>query len=120
MKLTPLLLAASLVANAALLAFVATRSAPNAPAPVPPAANPANSASAREADTASAGLRAALASGDLAALQAAGLPADLARDVLLGRAFARYQQALKAARTSANPDDGRWWRTGAATRNREA
>ena len=120
MKPTTLLLAASLVANAALLVFVETRSAPTAPPPVQPLATPANSAANREADAVSAGLRAALASGDLAALQAAGLPADLARDVLLGRAFARYQQALKAARTSAAPDDGRWWRTGAATRNREA
>ncbi len=118
MKITPLLLLVSLAANAALIAVVATRSKPAAPAPV--LASPQAGSAARDSDhTSVEALRAALASGDLAALQAAGLPADLARDLGLGRAFARYQQLIKAARTAVS-DDGRWWRTGATTRNREA
>lgn len=116
MKLTPPLLTLSIVANVALLAFVATR-----PPAVAPAATTAVAPAASSSSTAglSAALRAALASGDAAALQAAGLPADLARDLALGRAFARFQEKIKAARATAS-DDGRWWRSGAATRNREA
>ena len=115
MKLTPLLLVASLVANVALLAFVATRPPSTAPAAAPATAHTTAAAS----PGLSAALRAALASGDAAALQAAGLPADLARDLALGRAFARFQQKIQAARAGAS-DDGRWWRTGGANRNREA
>jgi hypothetical protein len=108
MKLTPLLLTLSLAVNGALLVLVATRP----PAPVPAAA-PATAPATAD----SAALRAALAAGDATALQAAGLSADLARDLALGRAFARFQQKIRSARADA---DGRWWRSGAASRNREA
>lgn len=116
MKLTPLLLTVSLAANVALVAFVATRPSSTAHATAPAAAPTAPTASANGL---SAALRAALAAGDAAALQAAGLPTDLARDLALGRAFARFQEKIKAARATTS-DDGRWWRNGAASRNREA
>lgn len=114
MKPVTLLLSASLIANVAFVAFVATRSGES----------PSSGSTAHEVRTtgASAGnldaLRAALASGDAAALKAAGVPADIARDLALGRALARFQQKVQAARTN-NTGDGRWWRSRNATRSRE-
>jgi hypothetical protein len=115
MKPTTLLLAASLVANVALVGVFVTR---------PSGTSAAASASASRTDGSVSGkstldaLRAALASGDLAALKAAGVPADVARDLALGRALARFQQKVQAARAS-GANDGRWWRSRNASRNRE-
>lgn len=98
MKLSPLLLGTSLAANAALVALVVSRGGdevPSAKTQTPAAPRPA-------ADTA---LRAALASGDPAALAAAGAPESLARELALGRRFAAL--ATKAPAPSADP---RWWR----------
>ena len=108
MKPATLLLAASLLANVAFLAFVATRpvdSAPSSSAPGSP-----QSAAATGNPAATAALRAALASGDAAALQAAGLAPDLAREVALSRSLNRALEKIRAAR-GATSADGRWWRT---------
>ncbi|MES2693819.1 MAG: hypothetical protein V4773_10130 [Verrucomicrobiota bacterium] len=103
MKLTTLLLTASVAANAALLAFLLLRPAPTAIAP---------DARPRAAATASAqgdALRAALASGDAAALAAAGLSPETIRELTVGRALARALDRTRAARAS-QPADSRWWR----------
>jgi hypothetical protein len=103
MKPTTLLLTASLVANLALIAFVATR--PTDPAPGSPHAT--NSARATSAPT-------------TAASPTAAAPSAEARDTAIGRALTRYQQRLQAARATSAGTDARWWRTNAASaRNRE-
>lgn len=115
MKPTTLLLSASLVANIALVGVVATRSPESASDRPSTSAAPA---SARLSSADSEALRTALASGDLAALKAAGLPADVARDLALGKALAKFQQKMQASRT-ATSGDGRWWRNRNAAKNRE-
>lgn len=107
MKPTTLLLTASLVANTALIAFVATRPAAStgtSHAPHP-AASPTSPSAAKSS----------------APAQPSDAPAKQgpeARDLSVGRALARYQQRLAAAR-STSAGDGRWWRSTNATRNRE-
>jgi hypothetical protein len=54
-------------------------------------------------------LRAALQSGDVAALEAAGLSPEMARDVALGRIFSRFAERARAAQAKPG-DDARWWR----------
>jgi hypothetical protein len=111
-KTTALLLAASLVANVALVAVFALRR----PAPISSAASaPVAPGSARPAAPSDHALKAALASGEVAALEAAGVPADIARELALGRAFSRLADKMRSARTS----DGKWWKQrdgGAASR----
>lgn len=96
-----LLLVLSLVANVALAAAWFLRSSLN------PSVSSAGVTAHPSGDRAAAAdaLRAALASGDLAALRAAGLPVEVARDLLVGRAFAR----LMAQRTALRGADARWW-----------
>ncbi|MSU47660.1 MAG: hypothetical protein EXS37_00935 [Opitutus sp.] len=106
MKPTALLLVASLLTNIALVAVYVTR----APAPdrLPTAA--ARSAGLSAVVTAKEdALRAALASGDTAALQAAGVSPEQARELALGRTFS--QIAARARATQAKgAGDARWWR----------
>ncbi len=116
-KSTTVLLAASLVANVACVAWIATRTGP-----APTSANAgiirasaAGSGSAKDADA----LRAALASGNAAALEAAGLSPQLARELALGRTFSQLAEKIRAARARAAPD-GRWWRTRPAGSNPDA
>lgn len=107
MKPTSLLLAASLVANLALIAFVATRPADPAAASPRAAAPAANSARATSAS-------------DPAGSTSTASATTEARDTAVGRAFARYQQRLQAARAASSGSDARWWRTNSASaRNRE-
>ena len=61
-------------------------------------------------------LLAALASGDAAALRAAGLPDDVARHLALGHALAKLQARLRAVQP-APPADPRYWRHAAYLRN---
>lgn len=105
MKPLPLLLAVSLLANAVLLALV-TR-APTPPAPPSASAPPSTARSAGSADA----LRTALQSDDAAALEAAGLPPELARELTLGRSLVRAAERMRAARAR-QPANDRWWRTG--------
>lgn len=107
MKPLPLLLTASLLANVAFVALVATRSsAPSATRePAASASGSSASADARRADA----LRAALASGDAAAMEAAGIPADVARELALGRIFARMAEKIRASGSKASSDTP-WWR----------
>ena len=103
MKPITLLLAASLVANVALVAVFAMR------ASAPPSATVGSaSGAARKISQASASL----------ATAASAKERDDARDLALGRAFARFQQKISAARTGSS-GDGRWWRNRSATRTRE-
>ncbi len=104
MKPTSLLLVASLVANVALIGVYAVRSPATAPAPSASSKPTFSTPTAAGRDDA---LRAALASGDTAALQAAGLSASQAREIALGRAFAKIADRTKAAKGSG---DGQWWR----------
>ncbi len=116
MKPASLLLAASLVANAALVAAYVTRSP--APAPATSGATPVRTSAAGSRASADA-LRAALASGDAAALRAAGLSPDLARDLALGRAFAKVSDRVRAVRAQ-QTGDAPWWRNrGTPTASRE-
>ena len=115
MKPTTLLLSASLFANIAFVALVATRpanpsTAPSAPTSPGKAGSPDASAAKTDA------LRAALASGDAAALEAAGISSDTARELALGRTFSRLAEKIRAERGK-NTADGRWWRNrpGSAT-----
>lgn len=101
MKLPLLLLAGSLVANAALLVTLARR-----PAPPPPAA-PAPARPAPAPDPAER-LRAALASGQIRDLEAAGLDPAAARDLVLGRRLAAVLQRPR-------PGGERWWRADPAS-----
>ena len=100
MKITPLLLGTSLAANAALVAVVVSKVGdgprPQSPLPALAVSHPSTEAT----------LRAALASGDVAALTAAGAPESLARELALGRRFAAL--AIQAPAPSSDP---RWWRT---------
>jgi hypothetical protein len=102
MKPTTLLLAASLVANLALIAFVATR-------PTDPAAASPRTAAAPAANPA----RATSASDPAASTSTASATTE-ARDTAVGRALARYQQRLQAARAASSSTDARWWRTNSA------
>ncbi len=101
MKPTTLLLTASLVTNAALIAFVATR--PSDPA--------AGSPTTSQSPTPSPAARA------VAKTDPSAASAD-ARDNAVGRALTRYQQRLQAARATSSGSDASWWRT-TSTRNRE-
>jgi hypothetical protein len=109
-KTSSLLLTLSLAANVALAAAFILR----APAPTPTTSTAARATAATSGDgKASDALRQALASGDGAALQAAGIPADLANQLMLGRAFGRFAEKMRAAQNKAA--DGRWWRRAGAS-----
>lgn len=107
MKPISLLLAASLFANIAFLAYFATRPAePTASPALPPAATTTNALAA--APTASS-------------LPASAPPPTTARDLALGRAFARYQEKLRATHATGTSDDSRWWRNrSSSSTSREA
>ena len=107
MKPSSLLLIASLLANLALIALVATRS-PQPTGASRPAISAATGATSAKPAGPDAALRAALASGNVAALEAAGVAPDLARELLLGRTFSRLLAQARAAKTT--QADGRWWR----------
>jgi hypothetical protein len=111
-KPTSLLLLASLLANLALVAFVATRSTPPSTAPSQ-AGGAASSPVARQAAGTEPALHAALVSGQASALTAAGLDPALAREIALGRTLTRLAEKARAAK-SGQPADGRWWRSSAA------
>ena len=108
MKPTTLLLIASLVANVALVGvFYSAGSTTPAATSIA-----AGNSSARSATTAGSAantdaLRTALAAGDAAALEAAGLSAEAARELALGRTFARYAATIRT--TSAKAGEGKWW-----------
>jgi hypothetical protein len=104
-KPTTLLLLASLLANVAFVAVLATRSPAPATASALVVASGAASANPAGKDDA---LRAALAAGNAAALQAAGVAPELARELVLGRTFSRLVARARAER--ATQPDGRWWR----------
>lgn len=107
MKTAALLLATSLVANAVLVGALVLRR----DAPAPSASNPVATRSAQPSLSADA-LRAALASGDTAALAAAGFSPEAIRELTVGRALVR---SLERARTAkAGQGDGRWWRSNRA------
>ncbi len=109
MKLSPFLLAGSLAANAALVAVLLFRPAPAASPPSVGArdqrqAAPTGATDAPRADA----LLAALASGDSAAMTAAGVPLDVVRQLAAARAFGRL---AAVARATERPDPaGPYWR----------
>ena len=107
-KATTLLLATSLIGNVALVALLATRndSSPGAANMSGARSVSADSETARKSDA----LRAALASGDAAALAAAGVPPEVARELMIGRTFSRMAEKIRATRTKA-PSDEHWWRS---------
>lgn len=103
MKPAFLLLTASLVGNAALLGVVLTASRSSAPVPVAPVAAPARAAGAD-----AGALREALARGDAAALAAAGVSPEVARQIVLGRALSVHGQRLREL--VAKQSGGAWWK----------
>lgn len=108
MKPIPTLLAVSLAANLGLVALYFSRPSPPTGREQP---RPSPSAKSRgEADSARRdALQAAIVSGDVAALEAAGMSPQAARELLLGRALFRTFERIRAAR-AAQPADDRWWR----------
>jgi hypothetical protein len=103
-KSATLLLAGSLAANVVLLAlYIAHPNSASAPA----AGSTLVTATSSVPSTGGDSLRAALASGDVAALRAAGLTAEQAREVVLGRAFARVVARASAQQQQSAGD--RWW-----------
>jgi hypothetical protein len=104
MKPLPWLLAVSVAGNCALLFYCLRAKPPGSATPASPAAK-IERAPARtgEADS----LRAALASGDPAALAAAGVPAETIRAFTVGRAFDTFQARMRAMRP---PQDAHYWR----------
>ncbi len=109
MKPATLLLAASLVANIALIAVFVTRSADLG------ASSPPTGASRSTSSTSSAAPKAA-PSTDASAKASNASPSDDARDLALGRAFARLVQTAGA---EAGAKDGRWWRGKSSGLSRE-
>lgn len=108
-KPTTLVLAASLVANLAVVGvYFSSRSTNAVSAPASSATAAAKSTAGRAANADA--LRAALDSGDAAALEAAGLSADTARELVLGRSLARIAEKMRAAQAAAS-GDGKWWRS---------
>ncbi len=106
MKPATLLLSASLLANLALVALLATRPAASES---PLAANAKLSATpVTKSASGHSDLQAAIASGDVNALVAAGVPADTARELVLARKLA--QLAAKARAQAATTGDSKWWR----------
>lgn len=101
MKPTTLLLAASLIANVALVAVFYTSRPSDAAAAARTGARAA--ASAATSDKSAGASRSAGAASDASA-------ADAARDATLGRAFARFAEKMRAAQ-AANAGDGKWWRS---------
>ena len=108
MKLTTLLLAVSLVANVALVGvlYFSRFSTPVAASGSAGESSAKNSAGADHSAKSDA-LRAALASGDITALEAAGLSPEVARQLALGRAFAHFAAAMRNG--SGKSADGKWW-----------
>lgn len=108
MKPTTLLLAASLVANVALVGVFVTRPTDSA--------TPASSANATSSPAYSSAKGPSTPSTNPSSSSS---PSDDARDLALGRAFARFQQKLQSAR-AASTGDSRWWRNrSSASRSRE-
>jgi hypothetical protein len=108
MKPLTLVLILSLAANAALLTVVLTR-APVSPAAVPPAVV-SKSGAATAVSSPSTDLRTALVAGDVATLIAAGVPAEAARQLAVGRAFTRQQERLRALQNKLESDAPYWSR----------
>lgn len=110
MKFGPLLLGASLLANVAL-GVLLVRQSPGPTTAETPKRNSALKATAPTAAAAKPGqsLEEALASGDSAALLAAGVSPDIIRALTLGRAFDRLQDRLRQLR-EAHARDPRYWR----------
>lgn len=107
MKPLPLVLALSLAGNLALAVALWWR--PRSPAPVPtPASAPASGRVASDGTKESGALPAAFASGDPAALAAAGVPADAIRALIVGRAFDAFQARLRAGRPAQL--EGKYWK----------
>lgn len=114
-KPTSLLLAASLVANVAIVGLYLARP-PARPAETLPTTAAPRPAGGQPDAAVSEALRAALERGDAAALTAAGLSPELAREIALGRTFSRLAERI---RTQPAGGDARWWRTRATNATRE-
>jgi hypothetical protein len=108
-KSASLLLAASLLANVALVALIATRPAPGPAGDPPPSATGTVPQGVTKDPTSAEALRAALLAGDARSLEAAGLPPDVAREIGAGRALFAAAERIRAARAQL-PKDDRWWR----------
>jgi hypothetical protein len=110
-KLAPVVLTVSLAANLALAAVFVFRppAAPTASNAIHPKTTASKSSTNAAPKTDAAALRAALLEGDAAALEAAGVPAEIARDLALGRAMRRVAERAMAAKSAHS--DGRWWRS---------
>ncbi len=108
MKLTPALLAGSLLANAVLCGFLLLK--PAGPAVAPPAPTSVTKRPAATPGLDFSALQAALASGNAQALAAAGCPPDIGRALLLGRALDTFQSRARTLRPS-GPVDGKYWTT---------
>jgi len=109
MKILPLFLAGSLVANGALLIVALKPSVPDK-TPVASASTVTRQRSAASSSTLPEDLRVALVSGDVNTLTAAGLPPETARHMALGRAYLKQQERLRALRESTDQTDAYWKR----------
>lgn len=105
MKMLPLLVTASLATNAVLLAVVFRRSAP---APASAAISPADHPTGPVAAGKDQALRDALASGDPTALTAAGCPSGIVRSMVIGQAYLKRQERLRALQAQYQTDAPFW------------
>jgi hypothetical protein len=114
MKPLPLFLALSLAANAALVAVLVLSRPESAPKPPVPGTAPVRRPGAAVAPTAgpdrAGALVAALAAGDAAALTAAGVPAEVVRQLAAVRAFARLFELGRTLDRPPPPDPTEYWR----------
>jgi len=108
MKILPLFLAGSLVANAALLVVVLKPSADDQTSavtkPVP------RRSSTSTAISLPADLQDTLATGDAAALTATGMSPEAARQLIIGRAYARQRERMQALRSGSDDRTAYWQR----------
>jgi hypothetical protein len=113
MKPITLLLSASLVANLGLVTLIATRTRTE-----PPIANANAGINPAPGNDTVAALRAALASGDRAALEAAGISPEIARELALGRKFSQLAERIRATNASSS-SNAQWWKNRASAGSRE-
>jgi hypothetical protein len=106
-KPASLLLIASLLANAALVAVLATRSPDESRLAGRNASGVSTPSPARDARGETA-LRTALAAGEAKALEAAGVAPELAHDIALGRKLSQLTAQIRQTETGGA--DSRWWR----------
>jgi hypothetical protein len=109
-KLLPILLVLSLAANAALFFRSSSRSGAAAPSKTSATSSSTDKSPSASNAKLPDNLAAVLATGDIAALTAAGFSPEDARAITIGRAYAKFNQQMRAARPASKETDEKYWR----------